>query len=41
MKIVEFVTDKDEVAQELGGTGMAPRAPPKASSCQLELPLLG
>jgi len=38
MKIVEFITDPLEVAQELGGTGMAPRAPPQAPSSQLELP---
>jgi len=40
MKIVEFITDPLEVAQELGGTGMAPRAPPQAPSSQLELPMI-
>ena len=41
MKIVGFITDPEQVAHALGGTGMAPRAPPRASSSQLELPMIG
>jgi hypothetical protein len=41
MKIVGFITDPDDVSHELGGTGMAARAPPRASSTQLQLPMLG
>jgi hypothetical protein len=40
MKIVAFITDPDEVAEQLGGTGMAPRAPPIGPSSQLQLPMI-
>jgi hypothetical protein len=39
MKIVDFVTDTDEMAQELHGAGA--RAPPLTASLQLKLAMLG
>jgi hypothetical protein len=41
MQIVEFVTDPDDIARQLGGAGRAPRAPPRVVPNQLELPMLG
>ena len=41
MKIVDFITEPDDIARHLDGAGPAPRAPPRYPSNQLELPMLG